>query len=86
MKRVYHMDINNANKHEKNEINMNKPKREDWITSIENAAEEAAAIAGWKTVDFILAGVGAKNIDDIPDSKLEDVYNNLQLIAEGDIY
>lgn len=85
MDTVYHGKVNMANKQAKTGINPNKT-RINLLTSIEIMAEEAAVIAGWKTVDFILAGVGATGIEDIPNSRLDDVFSQLQLIAEGKIY
>lgn len=86
MNEVYHMDSDNANKQAKTEINMNKNNREGMLQSMEIMAEEAVSVTNWDTVAFILSNYGAKAIDDIPDSRLSDVLNDLQLLAEGDLF
>ena len=60
--------------------------KEVWLASIENAAEEVASKIGVETVSFVLSNYGVKSFEDIPSTKMPEVFNELQLLAEGNIY
>ena len=85
MIKFYHRNSNNAKKQEKTAINMNKT-RMSLLTSVEIMAEEATSKVGRETVSFIISNLGSQVIDDLPDAKLQEAFNQLQLIAEGGVY
>ena len=51
--------------------------RDDWIIHIENVAGKVTVLCDNKTVQFVLAQFNAVSISDLPDSSLQDFYNEL---------
>lgn len=51
--------------------------RDDWMISIEDVANKVTVLYGNKTVQFVLDQFNVASISDLPDSSLQDVYNEL---------
>ena len=59
---------------------MNREERESWITTIEYLAACIADELGWDVVNNALEYCGVSCLDDLSQSKYEEVYNELSVI------
>ena len=60
-----------------------KDERENWIINIEYIASEIASYEGPDLVAWVLEKYGARSIEDIKSSDLQNVFNELTAIKAG---
>ena len=57
--------------------------KEMWLTNIDNVADEVCAYYGVETLTFILSKYNASCTEDIIESDLPNVFNELQALIQS---